>query len=305
MTAKKSKKIDQAQVVNDQNVQAIDQAQNDQAQVSQVVDQAQNAQAIDQSQSQSSQAKTSAVSGGLLGLAVLALINAPKTKVEKSKSVVEKIKVALKSLDDQNLDYLGFSLSLFGRVVSLNDLRSIVSLSKDFDQSLSSLVVKSAVGAVDSEDNFSGSIKALSGQSIDLLDHQVFCYSKGYDIEKKASHQGLYTWQVQKFLKAILISLALGNDKSVVIPPPAQCPFISLSWSSFASVMKLLGCLPMDQKKIEFLKASFDGALIDHLSSSGLLIEIDLKQVFDLGSLEKKIFDRSLPPAVKVDDQNV
>ena len=304
MTAKKSKKIDLAQVVNDQNVQAIDQAQNDQAQVSQVVDQAQNAQAIDQSQSQS-QAKTSAVSGGLLGLAVLALINAPKTKVEKSKSVVEKIKVALKSLDDQNLDYLGFCLSLFGRVVSLNDIKSLVALSKDFDQSLSSIVSKSALGSIDSEDNFSGSIKALSGQSIDLLDHQVFCYSKGYDEEKKASHQGLFCWQVQKFLKAVLICLALGNEKSIVIPPPAQCAFISLSWSSFASVMKLLGCLPMDQKKIDFLKSSLDGALIDHLSSSGLLIDIDLKQVFNLANVEKKIFDRVLPPAVKVDDQNV
>jgi hypothetical protein len=299
MTSKKSIKKNDLPKVNDQIVVAGDQAQ--------AIDQAQNqvqAQAIDQTQA-IDQAKnpSQVVAGGLLGLSVLALINAPKTKIEKSAKSVEKIKVALKSLDDQNLDYLAFSLSLFGRVVSLNDIRSIVSLSKDFDQSISSLILKSALGSVDSDDNFSGVINCSSsnGQAIDLNDHQVFSFSKGYDLEKKNSHQGLYCWQVQKFVKAILICLALGNEKNLVVPPPAQCPFISLSWQSFASVMLALGCSKMNDDKIDHLKKSFDGALIDHLSSNSLLIDIDLKQVFNLVSLEKKIFDRVLPPAVKVD----
>lgn len=214
-----------------------------------------------------------------ISLDLISLINAPKTKAIKEIQA-KKEKTAFKSLDDQYLDYVKFSLSVFGYVVSLNDVKSLCRLSSDFDNAFSQSVAKNGLGAVDSNDNYSGKILSVGCPVVSLVDYQHFAYSKAYNDDKNdKNHQGLYSWQVAKFLKALLIAQAVKCSKSLEIAPPVACPFISLSWSSYAQVFKSLGCEKMSIAKIDHLKTKMDHALIDQISED--LLEIDIKSLFD------------------------
>ena len=239
-------------------------------------------QAKDQSQDQAQdQKKIVSVSAGLL-----AMLTSPKAKAIKE----DKIKVekkAFKNLQDQFIDYTALSLSFFGQVISLNDIKTKVALSKDFDDQVSSLVNRSSIGSIDKDTNFSGSIVFNGSQAVNLIDHQVFCFSKSYSDDKNdKTHQGVYSWQAQKFVKLVLINQAIKSNKSLKIDQPSSCPFVSLSWSSFASALLSLGCPLMSIEKISILKKSFDHDLIDHLNNEKLLLEIDLS----FSSIPKNVF---------------
>lgn len=233
-------------------------------------------QAKDQTQSQDQakdQKKIVSVSAGLL-----AMLTSPKAKNIKDKE--DKIKVekkSFKSLNDQYFDYTALSLSFFGQVISLNDVKSKVAISQDFDDQIETLINRSSIGSIDKDTNFSGSIVFNGSQAVNLIDHQVYCFSKSYTDDKNdKTHQGIYSWQVQKFVKLVLINEAIKSKKSIKIDMPSVCPFISLSWSSFASALLSLGCPLMSIEKINTLKKSFDHDLIDHLNNEKLLLEIDL-----------------------------
>jgi hypothetical protein len=91
----------------------------------------------------------------------------------------------------------------------------------------------------------------------------------------------LYSWQVQKFLKTLLIAQAVKSKKSLEIHAPVSCAFISLSWSSFAECLISLGCEKMAQNKIDHLKSKYDHSLIETLNQSGLLLDIEIQSLFD------------------------
>lgn len=214
-----------------------------------------------------------------ISLDIISLINAPKTKAVKVDQP-KKEKSAFKNLNDQYHDYVKFSLSVFGYVASLNDIKSLCRLSSDFDDAFSKSVLKNGLGSVDHDDNYSGKILFNGCPVVSLVDHQFFCYSKSYNDDlKDKNHAGLYSWQVAKFLKALLIAQAVKNQKSLEIAPPSSCPFVSLSWSSYSSAFKLLGCEKMTVQKIDHLKTKYDGALIDSMSED--LLDIDIQGLFN------------------------
>lgn len=273
MAKKTIKTQDQAQVVAQDQIVVVaqDQAQ-DHAQINaQVVDQSQ-----DQSQSQSqSQSQIQPVD-------LLALIHAPKTKKEKDQAQAVKIeKKSFKTLQDQIDDYASFSLSVFGQVISLNDIKTKCSISKDFENQVKHFVHVSAVGSID-DDHLSSLISYQGSSAINMIDHQIFAFSKGYDTEKKRDHQGLYCWQVSKFLKLVCIAQAIKVQKSLRIDTPQVCSYVSLSWSSFAQVLASLGCSSMSSDRKEKIKAQYGSDLVNRLDKT--LMQIDLNDLFKVFS---------------------
>jgi hypothetical protein len=236
-------------------------------------------QAKDQTQSQD-QAKDQSQDQAKISLSsdILTMLTSPKTKqVKQDQAKTKSEKKAFKNLQDQMIDFLAFSLSFFGQVISLNDIKTKVALSKDFDDQVSSLVNRSSIGSIDKDTNFSGFVVFNGSKSVELVDFQHFTFSKSYTDDKNdKTHQGMYSWQVQKFVKLVLINQAIKSSKSLKIDMPSSCPFISLSWSSFASCLLSLGATKMTEEKINLLKKSFSSDLIDSLNNQGLLIEIDL-----------------------------
>lgn len=216
-----------------------------------------------------------------ISLDMMSLLTAPKTKAIKEIQKIKVEKKTLKTLEDQFLDFAGCGLSLFGALVSLHDIKSFCRLSSDFDQAFSQAISKNGFGSVDSDDNFSGKV-IFQGQSICLTDYQVFAYNKAYSEDKTdKTHAGLYSWQVQKFIKTLLIAQAVKSKKSLEIHAPVSCAFISLSWSSFAQCLISLGCEKMSQAKIDHLKSKYDHSLVETLSQSGLLLDIEIQSLFD------------------------
>lgn len=287
MTVKKSVKPKQDQKVQDQaktqdqvQVQdqtqiAVGQSQDQHSSENQGQDMKKNNQ--DQTQSQD-QAQDQKKIVAVLSSALMSMLTSPKTKqVKQDQAKPKSEKKVFKNLQDQFIDYTAYCLSFFGQVISLNDIKSKVALSKDFDDQVSSLVNRSSIGSIDKDTNFSGSIVFNGSQSVELVDFQHFTFSKSYTEDlKNVSHNGLYSWQVQKFCKLVLINQAIKSNKSLKIDQPSSCPFVSLSWSSFASALLSLGCPLMSIEKINLLKKGFDPALIDHLNNEKLLLEIDL-----------------------------
>ncbi len=216
-----------------------------------------------------------------ISLDMMSLLTAPKQKVLKEIQKIKVEKKTLKSLEDQFLDFAGCGLSVFGALVSLHDIKGFCRLSSDFDLAYSQAILKNGIGSVDSDDNFSGKI-IFQGAITNLTDFQVFAYSKAYSEDKNdKTHQGVYCWQVQKFLKTLLIAQAVKSKKSLEIHAPVSCAFISLSWSSFAQCLISLGCEKMAQNKIDHLKSKYDHSLIETLNQSGLLLDIEIQSLFD------------------------
>jgi hypothetical protein len=216
-----------------------------------------------------------------ISLDMMSLLTAPKQKVLKEIQKIKVEKKTLKSLEDQFLDFAGCGLSVFGALVSLHDIKGFCRLSSDFDLAYSQAISKNGIGSVDSDDNFSGKI-IFQGAITNLTDFQVFAYSKAYSEDKNdKTHAGLYSWQVQKFLKTLLIAQAVKSKKSLEIHAPVSCAFISLSWSSFAECLISLGCEKMAQNKIDHLKSKYDHSLIETLNQSGLLLDIEIQSLFD------------------------
>ncbi|CAB5226118.1 hypothetical protein UFOVP755_49 [uncultured Caudovirales phage] len=273
-TKDQAKTQDQVQV-QDQTQIAVGQSQDQHSSENQGQDMKKNNQ--DQTQSQD-QAQDQKKIVAVLSSALMSMLTSPKTKqVKQDQAKTKSEKKAFKNLQDQFIDYTALSLSFFGQVISLNDVKSKVALSKDFDDQVSSLVNRSSIGSIDKDTNFSGSIVFNGSQAVNLIDHQVFCFSKSYSEDKNdKTHQGVYSWQAQKFVKLVLINQAIKSNKSLKIDQPSSCPFVSLSWSSFASALLSLGCPLMSIEKISILKKSFDHDLIDHLNNEKLLLEIDL-----------------------------
>lgn len=261
---------------NQDQTQSQDQAQDQTQTQDQAKDQTQSQdQAKDQAQDQAQDQKKIVA---VLSSALMSMLTSPKTKqVKQDQAKTKSEKKAFKNLQDQFIDYTAYCLSFFGQVISLNDIKTKVALSKDFDDQVSSLVNRSSIGSIDQNSNFSGSIVFNGSQSVELVDFQHFTFSKSYTEDlKNVSHNGLYSWQVQKFCKLVLINQAIKSNKSLKIDQPSSCPFVSLSWSSFASALLSLGCPLMSIEKISILKKSFDHDLIDHLNNEKLLLEIDL-----------------------------
>ena len=267
------KALDQIQVVAQD--QAQDQAQ-DHAQVSAQVSAQDQSQDQDQSQSQSQDhAQVQSVD-------LLALIHAPKTKKESSQVSAVKIeKKSFKTLEDQINDYASFSLSVFGQVVSLNDIKTKCTISKDFEDQVKHFVHVSAVGSIH-DDHLSALISYQGSSAINMIDHQIFAFSKGYDTEKKRDHQGLYSWQVSKFLKLVCIAQAIKVQKSLRIDTPQACSYVSLSWGSFAQVLASLGCSSMSSDRKEKIKAQYGSDLVNRLDNT--LMQIDLNDLFKVFS---------------------
>lgn len=269
-----AKTQDQVQV-QDQTQIAVGQSQDQHSSENQGQDMKKNNQDQTQSQDQSQDQKKIVA---VLSSALMSMLTSPKTKqVKQDQAKTKSEKKSFKNLQDQFIDYTAYCLSFFGQVISLNDIKAKVALSKDFDDQVSSLVNRSSIGSIDQNSNFSGSIVFNGSQSVELVDFQHFTFSKSYTEDlKNVSHNGLYSWQVQKFCKLVLINQAIKSNKSLKIDQPSSCPFVSLSWSSFASCLLALGCPLMSIEKINLLKKSFDAALIDHLNNEKLLLEIDL-----------------------------
>lgn len=216
-----------------------------------------------------------------ISLDMMSLLTAPKQKVLKEIQKIKVEKKTLKSLEDQFLDFAGCGLSVFGALVSLHDIKGFCRLSSDFDLAYSQAISKNGIGSVDSDDNFSGKI-IFQGAITNLTDFQVFAYSKAYSEDKNdKTHQGVYCWQVQKFLKTLLIAQAVKSKESLEIHAPVSCAFISLSWSSFAQCLISLGCEKMAQNKLDHLKSKYDHSLIETLNQSGLLLDIEIQSLFD------------------------
>ena len=247
MTTKQNKKVP-AQAVNDQvkNDQVVnDQVKNDQVQGSQA---------------------------GLNLVSLFDLVAQPKTKLASEKSAVQKVVLKSLSVEDTLLDYLGFSVSLFGKIVNLNDISAI---SRKIDHSvLAGAVSLSGVGSLDCDDNLAG-VVSVGGQVVELV--AVEKMSAVIDPKaNKQSHQGLSSWAVSMMMKHIFIVECLKAKKSIKIASPVSFAYVNSSFKTFVNSGVFS---PMSIEKIEILKSSLGVALVEKLVSLGLLVEISLSDL--------------------------
>jgi len=245
---------------NNKTAQAVnDQVKNDQVVNDQVNDQVVN-------DAGSSQAQSLDVSS------LFAMVSQPKTKLASEKSAIQKITLKALSVEDTLLDYLGFSVSLFGKIVNLNDISAI---SRKIDHSvLAQAVAGAGVGALDCDDNLAG-IVSVGGQVVELV--AVEKMSAIIDPKaNKQSHQGLSSWAVSMMMKNLLIVASLKAKKSIKIASPVSFAYVNSSFKTFVNSGVFS---PMSIEKIEILKSSLGAGLVDTLLNRGLLVELSLSDL--------------------------
>ena len=220
---------------------------------------------------------------------VLGLLNAPKTKANQPAPAPKVEKIKLQSMEEQNFDYLAYALSCWGVPVSFKDNNTRCSLERDFIDLFASSIAQNGLGSIDSEDNFSGRVLhvpvapvgtvAPVAPVVSLTDYQVYAFSKGYTQSKH--HEGVYTWQAQKFLKAVLIAQAVKvGNVSLVIDSPVSCGYISLSWASFAKCLLALGASKMNEDRKTVLAKHLGDETIAYLDAKGLLLQLEVGALF-------------------------
>ncbi len=240
---------------NNKTAQAVnDQVKNDQVVNDQVNDQVQGSQA------------------GLNLVSLFDLVAQPKTKLSSEKSAIQKITLKALSVEDTLLDYLGFSVSLFGKIVNLNDISAI---SRKIDHSvLAQAVAGAGVGALDCDDNLAGLVN-VGGACVELV--AVEKMSAIIDPKaNKQSHQGLSSWAVSMMVKHLLIVASLKAARSVKIASPISFAYVNSSFKTFVSAGVFS---TMSIEKIEILKSSLGAGLVDTLLNRGLLVEISLSDL--------------------------
>lgn len=246
-----------------QNKKIPAQAVNDQVKNDQVVNDQVNDQVVNDAGS--SQA-------GLNLVSLFDLVAQPKTKLSSEKSAIQKVVLKSLSVEDTLLDYLAFSVSLFGKIVNLNDISAI---SRKIDHSvLAQAVAGAGVGALDCDDNLAGLVN-VGGACVEL----VATEKMSAIIDPKAnkqSHQGLSSWAVSMMVKNLLIVASLKASRSVKIASPVSFAYVNSSFKTFVNAGVFS---PMSIEKIEILKSSLGVALVEKLVSLGLLVEISLSDL--------------------------